>query len=54
MLKKDEARLQRYSKYSNKVHSSLRKKVNRAIETSNDELKRIKEEKNVTEKEGRF
>lgn len=52
MLRKDEARLQKYSKDSIKVHSRLRKKVNRAIDTSTVELNRLKSENNVPDMNG--
>lgn len=52
MLREDEARLQKYSKDTFKVHSRLRKKVNRAIDTSTVELNRLKSENNVPDMNG--
>ena len=52
VLKQDEARLQKYSKDTIKVHSSLCKKVNRAIDTSTVELNRLKQENNAPDMNG--
>ena len=45
VLKRDEVRLEKYSKATIKVHSRLRKKVNRALDSSIVELNRMKREK---------
>jgi hypothetical protein len=52
VLREDEARLQKYSKDTIKVHSRLRKKVNRAINTSTVELNRLKSDNNVPDMNG--
>ena len=52
MLKRDEVRLEKYSKATIKVHSRLRKKVNRALDSSIVELNRMKREKTEIDMNG--